>query len=310
MKNKILIFKNCKVSLIAALMIINSFIMLGQHTYGSPYLSPLAAPFITPDKEWVVYFESFTSLIDNGIRTYWFTETKDTIDGVPLYELTYNTPMNSNPIKTKSYYKEKDGQVSKYHDNGDGELTYNFNVQVGDTIARFPSQPLFDLIVKKIDTVVFEDMKPRKRIHLLCELENNRTYYWIEGMGGNDAFLNSDICTIFDSPILGLRCFYENGAKVYQDAMVQDCLISKIEGIENTEKIKIFPNPTLNKIFIQSNFEIKQICIYSQIGKLMVKKEIELEEIDISDLPSGIYNVEVNLKGNRFSREIRRITKI
>lgn len=271
------------------------------------------SPFLTTHKEWVVYYEGFTSHIDNGIRTYWFDETKDTIDGIPLYELIYNTSINSNPIKTQSYFKEKNGKVSKYYDDGSEELIYNFNVKIGDTLVRFPSRPLFNLIVTKIDTVVFEDAKPRKRIHLLCEGENNNFYYWIEGMGGIDAFLYSDICTIFDSPVLDLRCFYENGVKVYQDSLVQDCLISKVKDTENIELIKIYPNPASDLLHIDIKLEVDAKYTYDimdtqgRIVKSGNLRGLGHSTLDINTLPKGMYFI--NILNDEYSVAVQKFVK-
>lgn len=268
------------------------------------------APFITSDKEWVVHYESFISPVDNGIRTYSFHETQDTVEGTPLYELVYNTPINANLINTKYYYREKDGQVFMHYQNGYEVLMYDFTAQVRDTIVRYPDRPLFNLIVTQIDTVVYSDLKPRKRISLLCELEDNSIYYWIEGMGGDRRFLDESICSIIDSPALFLRCFFENGVKVYQDSLVQNCFILKVDDIENNDEIIIYPNPAFHTINIESYAEIKQILIYNQIGQLIAKKENTSKNIDISALPSGIYTIEVTQKGSEFHRAIKRIIKI
>jgi hypothetical protein len=287
----------------------------GEKRYGAEDCTSLVlqtTPFLTTGKKWVVNYESFTSLT-NGIRTYWFEETKDTIDDVPLYELMYNTPINSSPIKTQSYFKEKNGKVSKYYDNGDEELIYNFNVQVGDTIARFASQPLFNLIVVNIDSVVFEDAKPRKRIHLLCEGENNNIYYWIEGMGGIDAFLYSAICTIFDSPILRLRCFYENEGKVYQDSLVQDCLISKVDDIESIEQIKIYPNPASDLLYIDIKLAVDKRYTYDIMDtqgrtvKSGTLRGASQSTLDIDALPNGMYFIKI--LNDKFSVTVQKFVK-
>lgn len=267
-------------------------------------------PFITTDKEWTVYYTGFVNLIDNGIRTYWFRQTQDTVDGVPLFELMHNTPTNPVPIKSKRFFKEKNGKVSEVYNFGIEVLFYDFNVQLGDTIVRYPEHPLFNLVVVKIDTVAFDDNKLRKRIHLLCEIENNNIYYWIEGMGSEETFLNEAICSIIDGPSLDLRCYYENGIKVYQDSLVGDCLISSTEDNYIKRYLKINPNPVTNTVTIDTQEEIHSIAIYNQMSQFIKINKSSTGEYDISDLPSGLYYIEIIPKDFKYSNMVSRIIKL
>jgi hypothetical protein len=276
-----------------------------------PFGSFDTIPFLTTDKEWIVLYQGFANNQDDGIRTYWFSQTQDTIDEVPIFELMYNTPDNPIPYKAQRNFKEKNGKVTQVYSNGDEELYYDFNVQLGDTIVRYPDQPLFDLYVVKIDTlVVGNDNKPRKRIHLLCEIENNAIYTWVEGMGSDSVFLNNAICTILDGPSLHLRCFYENGVRVYKDSIVQDCLISSVDDMANQVKVYIYPNPASDKIYINSDMDIRSTTIYNHLGQIVLNTENEDQKMDISGLQSGIYILEIMLKDNKSSRIIKRFIKL
>lgn len=61
----------------------------------------------------------------------------------------------------------------------------------------------------------------------------------------------------------------------------------------DTKKFKIYPNPAKNSFSIQSSIEIEVIIVYNSIGQI-VKKFIENNNYDISDLIKGIYFIRIN----------------
>ena len=62
-----------------------------------------------------------------------------------------------------------------------------------------------------------------------------------------------------------------------------------------TESIGIFPNPTSNSFTISGINGFQQMNIYSIDGKLVKREIIDCgQSIDISELPQGLYYVNVN----------------
>ena len=62
-----------------------------------------------------------------------------------------------------------------------------------------------------------------------------------------------------------------------------------------TESIGIFPNPTSNSFTISGINKFQQMNIYSIDGKLVKREIIDCgQSIDISELPQGLYYVNVN----------------
>ena len=62
-----------------------------------------------------------------------------------------------------------------------------------------------------------------------------------------------------------------------------------------TESIGIFPNPTSNNFTISGINRFQQMNIYSIDGKLVKREIIDCgQSIDISELPQGLYYVNVN----------------
>ena len=59
---------------------------------------------------------------------------------------------------------------------------------------------------------------------------------------------------------------------------------------ENT--IQVYPNPTSEKLFINSSNNASDILIKNILGEKILNKEFS-DAIDIKDLPKGIYIIEI-----------------
>jgi hypothetical protein len=64
----------------------------------------------------------------------------------------------------------------------------------------------------------------------------------------------------------------------------------------NQDKLIVFPNPTKGKLYYRKpeDMEIHSIRIYDFSNKIVWESFSNVEEIDISPFPSGIYNVIFN----------------
>ncbi len=65
---------------------------------------------------------------------------------------------------------------------------------------------------------------------------------------------------------------------------------------------KIYPNPVKDKFVINTNDKIELVEIYSQSSQLI--KTAKTNEIDISDLPKGIYIVKVKTDKDKISQKM------
>ena len=69
----------------------------------------------------------------------------------------------------------------------------------------------------------------------------------------------------------------------------------------NLQAISVYPNPAQNKIsfdglsFTDAKFEA---VVYNSIGKLMISTDLNSNELDISQLPSGSYVAVINENGS------------
>lgn len=80
----------------------------------------------------------------------------------------------------------------------------------------------------------------------------------------------------------------------FSDFKVNYC--DKLLSTSNTsqERFSMYPNPADNTLFINSRLENASIAIYNNLGILVLDGKLANEHIDISELPSGIYNVRIS----------------
>ena len=99
----------------------------------------------------------------------------------------------------------------------------------------------------------------------------------------------------------------------YQQAV--DSSSVSIAEIENTAKMKLYPNPTTNsaKLEISSNFNsATTIAVYSLDGKLISSNSLTLTsgiessiQIDVSNQASGVYMIRIIGEDNSFLETMR-----
>jgi hypothetical protein len=72
--------------------------------------------------------------------------------------------------------------------------------------------------------------------------------------------------------------------------------------------VLLYPNPTSNKLNFKSDSQIEMIKVYNLLGKVILSKEGKrMSQIDISELPKGIYLVEFEFKSAE--KSVKRIVK-
>ncbi len=260
---------------------------------------------VNSNNKWIVDYYPFIPFpLAHDIRTYSFSTELYNINGNEYRRLQFLAKSTGVQSNTNAYYREANNVVYKAENNIEG-IVYNFNLQVGDSIVNDPNISHFPLYVTKIDTIVFEDNKPRKRLTLKCE-DEGKEYYWVECIGGFSETFNAGICTISDADQLNLRCFFESSFQVYHDNSIEDCLITSTEEISNDPSIKIYPNPTNAYISVTVNNKIDQIKVLNSYGQILkIEKSVSL--IDLSNLGKGVYFLEIFSNNKKFVKKILKI---
>ncbi len=88
---------------------------------------------------------------------------------------------------------------------------------------------------------------------------------------------------------------YIDNIKVYNQA-----LLSAADGDVNRKTVEVYPNPASDFIKISSSGKIKSIQIYDTVGKI-IQAELENNKIDIRNLPTGTYLINVKAEKGNFS---------
>tara|TARA_B100000809_G_C15111212_1_gene520689 strand:+ start:924 stop:1763 length:840 start_codon:yes stop_codon:yes gene_type:complete len=130
-------------------------------------------------------------------------------------------------------------------------LLYDFGVTLGDTVFY----PAFDstfIIITSVDSILIQNDFRKKYSY---SIHTNASFCWgagnyTEGIGSNQSGLFSHIIGYFENSE-GLSCF-EDVEVFYSN--VTDCTNPLLSVNENTEalNLKVYPNPTTNKLFIET----------------------------------------------------------
>ena len=136
---------------------------------------------------------------------------------------------------------------------------------------------------------------------LTWEAVEGATYYdvYIYVPEGQDQYLGT--ATMEDLPIrmqlpeYGEYCFYIVAANLAGESEPSNiaCVNYGSVGIEENEvAFNIYPNPVNDKLVIETEATIEEICIYDAFGRLMEKVN-ETTTIDVSEYNAGVYIMKV-----------------
>lgn len=213
-------------------------------------------------------------------------------------------------------------------------LLYDFSVNVGDTVTvvnfdeaelagyisyvKFVREEVLSIYIfdgnggyeflhlNNNDSIVkLTNNEQRKRI-LMRGINDPIDQYWIEGIGSSDGPFVHNFFDFLEYSPKRLLCYSENDEYLYLQEEFDidansDCFNPRKIIVDITENnldtnIQIYPNPTEGIVNIEdiSNTEYT-IVIYNTKGqKQLSKSAIGKSNIDISDLPRGIYIMNIN----------------
>jgi len=83
------------------------------------------------------------------------------------------------------------------------------------------------------------------------------------------------------------------------------CLITSISSYEQKQFL-LYPNPTNDVVYIQSEKVINSISIYNNIGELVITKNFNQNKVSlpVKDLPSGLYFITIKTESCDFTEKI------
>lgn len=177
-------------------------------------------------------------------------------------------------------------------------LLYNFTLNVGDTIKGFLNPTNNEIIIESIDSVLVGTTY-RKRFNIATPIYFYHNLSIIEGIGSTRGLTQLYWGDLFKESTL--NCFSVNGSIVYSDSTNPDStpcgsLTVSLSNLDRNNFLEVFPNPALDFIAlaIQSEFLPVDVSIFTIKGEKILALQLQSTEceIDIADLPPGIYVVE------------------
>ncbi len=89
----------------------------------------------------------------------------------------------------------------------------------------------------------------------------------------------------------------------YQQNTIRANNATDIEGINNDDKIKIYPNPVIDLLNIDYTDKITNVSIYNNTGSLVLKTQSFNNKVDISNLSKGIYSIKVETANKNYTQK-------
>jgi hypothetical protein len=209
-----------------------------------------------------------------------------------------------------------------------GRLEINWYAQVPDFAFRADLDPLFHRAAK--DSLIITELNPdtlsicqsdtlTAKGTFLFDNAESYSYKWYL----NNTLYSEQVHPVFYFNNLGMYVIkvdiYDSSGQIAsfaQEVSVVDCGESNNERFGASEnygtsnpKINVYPNPAINILYIDLSESENQIAnIFSVNGKLIMRIRLQQQnEIDISDLISGIYFLEIE---NEKQKAIFKVVKI
>lgn len=147
-------------------------------------------------------------------------------------------------------------------------------------------------------------------MHWFLSSKQSENLVWIKGLGDSrKGWMRDDAGFIPEgAPHLQAICrnnnlvywYNYNGLDYFKPDTVEpscdfDAIRKKYTSVPsiNSNVIKIFPNPANEKLFIESNLEKNSNYIITNLLGQEMDKGFLKSEIDISNLPNGVYFIEI-----------------
>lgn len=275
------------------------------------------APIPTDSAVWNYYSRTTTAGIEAKTNFHIIIKNEDTIiNGISYKKMFYryaesikssqypnvDTPIPNKANQPDSYYggiREDNKRVYvKMNHASDtvDRMVYDFNLGVGDTLAdnygnSGATSRTYNYVIDRIDTIVIGG-KTRKRFIAYGfdtgVTDFNDSAIAIEGIGSNNGLLRyyDVIKSSYE-----FRCHAAPGI-VYE--INNPCIYTyeygtptTINSTNNTQPVKVYPNPVYDAIHIQSD-NAATVTLYNTVGQVVHHTAMQ-PTISMSPFPTGSY---------------------
>jgi hypothetical protein len=293
-----------------------------QFFYSILFLMPtflLAQKMVSVDNRW--YFYDLSPPKYYSVEFAAFFKDSVEVNGHFYYQLYRTVDSAYRHVEpSKVFYREEKGIVYRLNNSNNSEDTiYNFDLKLGQSIAydRPDVSPTYQTIaiVYSVDTVKLLDGSKRRKISVYNPRFLSGGYYirsFIEGIG------NIELGTfapeqIFDNVGVVFRCFYQKGQYIFgnHEGRCRDIYqnfplsVSKIEELKNLKLIQHTGNGTI--AFHLENVGNYSCKVYNALGATLFAPVVRqgFNQISVTDLPKGVYFVQVNDIENRRQKTLK-----
>ncbi len=165
-------------------------------------------------------------------------------------------------------------------------VLFDFSLNAGDTLSSLGvSYP-----IDSVKTVSLLNGETRKKWFI--QSPNNA--YYIEGIGGSEGISNNFEVGLgfWEIPM----CVTENNLSIWGNECSMILGLSKMS-VE--KESRVFPNPAENVLIIEREFtSAVDFKLYDLHGRVVLLKKLHkrIEEIDVSNLPKGMYVFDIDGK--------------
>ncbi|OFY97461.1 MAG: hypothetical protein A3K10_02210 [Bacteroidetes bacterium RIFCSPLOWO2_12_FULL_31_6] len=188
--------------------------------------------------------------------------------------------------------------------NGDF-LLFDFNSTIGDTVYYMPFDSSY-MVINSIDSILIQGQYRKKYNYsfqsALPDCWGSSNY--VEGIGDIYAGLFSHITSYFENGEF-LNCFEDNQVTFSNNG---GCVTNSLNEFVNENDLKIYPNPTSNKLYVELEHPTRtKVSLFDISGKEVYSSFINQSKsiIDVSSFKSGLYLVKVvNENGSSKSKLI------
>lgn len=87
---------------------------------------------------------------------------------------------------------------------------------------------------------------------------------------------------------------------------VCDTLTNLLPTLSDPASLVVYPNPSSANIFLEADFPIEQVQLVNSLGKVVFESKIEIESVDLSSLPSGLYFLQIDSPNGRVTQKVVR----
>lgn len=165
-------------------------------------------------------------------------------------------------------------------------VLFDFSLNAGDTLSSLG----VSYVIDSVKTVTLLNGEIRKKWFV----QSSNNAYYIEGIGGSEGVSHSFGVGLgfWEIPM----CVTENNLSILGDECSTILGLSKMSVDKES---RVFPNPVENRLMVERDFaSVVDFKLYDLYGKVVLLKKLQerIEEIEVSNLPKGMYVFDIDGK--------------